>query len=182
MTHSQGLSSNPYPQPNQPNFPHWYLSIQGPLSSHLRLGLPKDLFSVGLPVKILKELLPSSILATCPAHLNLVDLITLTILGERYKLWSTSLWSFLHSPLPSLLGPNIRLRILFSNTLSLHSCLNVRDYVTQPYNTTRRKKKSIRNIIFSLKRYEPIPWPTVQLCMSACDTVCKNRLITRLCV
>ena len=37
-------------------------------------------------VKILKALLPSSILATCPAHLNLLDLITLTILGERYKL------------------------------------------------------------------------------------------------
>ena len=44
------------------------------------------LFPVGLPVKILKALLPSSILATCPAHLNLLDLITLTILGERYKL------------------------------------------------------------------------------------------------
>ena len=40
--------------------------------------------TVGLPVKILKALLPSSILATSPAHLNLLDLITLTILGERY--------------------------------------------------------------------------------------------------
>ena len=39
-----------------------------------------------LLVKILKELQPSSNLATCPAHLNLLDLITLTILGERYKL------------------------------------------------------------------------------------------------
>ena len=29
--------------------------------------------TVGLPVKILKALLPSSILATCPVHLNLVD-------------------------------------------------------------------------------------------------------------
>ena len=48
-------------------------------------GVPKGLFPVGLPVTILKAL-PSSILATCPAHLNLVDLITLTILGERYKL------------------------------------------------------------------------------------------------
>ena len=35
----------------------------------------------------------------------------------------------------SLLGPNIRLRILFSNTLSLDSSLNVRDHVSQPYST-----------------------------------------------
>ena len=96
------------------------------LSSYLRLGLPKFLFLVGLPVKILKALLPSSILARCPTHL--LDLITLTILGERYKQWSSSLWSLLHSPWESLLGPNIRLRIRFSNTLSLHSSLNVRDH------------------------------------------------------
>ena len=58
------------------------------MSSYLRLGLPKGLFPVGLgpPVKILKALLTSSILATCSAYLNLLDLITLTILGERYKL------------------------------------------------------------------------------------------------
>ena len=42
------------------------------LSSHLRLGLPKGIFPVGLPVKkILKAFPPSSILATSPAHLNL---------------------------------------------------------------------------------------------------------------
>ena len=87
-------------------------------TSHLRRGLPKGLFPVGLPVKILKALLPSSILATCPAHLNLLDLITLTILGEWCKLWSSSFWSLLHFPFSSLFGPNVRLRILFSSTLS----------------------------------------------------------------
>ena len=42
------------------------------------------------------------------------------------------------SQLPDLipLKPNICLWILFSNTLSLHSSLNVRDHVSQPYSTT----------------------------------------------
>ena len=121
------------------------------LSSHLRVSLPKGLFPVGLPVKILKALLPSSILATCPAHLNLLDLITLTILGERYKLLSSSLWSLLHSPFAFLLGPNIRLRMfsnirlrmfsnirlrMFSNILRLHSYLNLIDHASQLYSTT----------------------------------------------
>ena len=47
------------------------------MPSHLRLVLFKGLFPVGLPVKILKVLLPSSILATCPAHLNLLELDSL---------------------------------------------------------------------------------------------------------
>ena len=88
------------------------------------------------------NILLSSILAIWPAHLSLLDLFTL-LLGQRYKLWSTSLRSLLHSPFASVLDPNIRLRILFSNTLrilfsntlSLHFSLNVRDYVSQPYST-----------------------------------------------
>ena len=36
-------------------------------------------FPIGLPVKILKAFLASSILVTCPAHLNFLDLVTLTI-------------------------------------------------------------------------------------------------------
>ena len=78
IPHSQGLSNNSYPGPNKKKslidtyFFHTYL-----------FKVPKGLFPVGLPVKILKALPLSSILATCPAHLNLLDLITLTILGER---------------------------------------------------------------------------------------------------
>jgi hypothetical protein len=44
-------------------------------------------------------------------------LIILIKLGEEYKSWSSSLCSFLHSPVTSsLLGPNILLSTLFSNT------------------------------------------------------------------
>ena len=33
MPQSQGLSNNSYPEPNQPNSPNWYLSLQGPFLS-----------------------------------------------------------------------------------------------------------------------------------------------------
>ena len=41
-------------------------------------GLSNNPYHLDLFVNILKTLLPSSILATCPALLNLVDLIALT--------------------------------------------------------------------------------------------------------
>jgi hypothetical protein len=100
------------------------------LSSHLRLGLPSGLFPSGFPTKTLYTPLPSPIHATCHTHLILLDSITRTILGKEYRPFSSSLCNFLHSLVTSsLLGPNILLGTLFSNTLSLRSSLNVSDQV-----------------------------------------------------
>jgi len=52
--------------------------------------------------------LSTPIRATCPAHHIILYFITRSILGEQYRSLSSSLCSFLHSPVTSsLLGPNI---------------------------------------------------------------------------
>jgi len=76
---------------------------------------------------------PSPIRATFPAQLILLDFISRTMLREEYRSLSSSLCSCLHSLVTSsLLGPNILLNTLFSNTLSLRSSLNVSDQVPHP--------------------------------------------------
>jgi hypothetical protein len=100
-------------------------------------GSPKWFFPSGFPTTTLCMPLLSPIRATCPAHLILLDFITWTIFGEEQRSLNYSLCSVLHSLVTlSLLGPNILLNTLFSNTLSLHSSLNVNDQVSHPYKTT----------------------------------------------
>ena len=107
------------------------------LSTHLRLGLPSDLFPSGFPAKILYTPLSSPIRATCPAHLILLDVITRTILCEEYRSFSSSLCNLLHSPVISpRLGPNILFNTMFSNTFGFLSSRNVSDQVSHPYKTT----------------------------------------------
>ena len=119
-THKRPPSIPILGQPNPATYPHPTSWRSIPiLSTHLRLGLPSALFPSGFPTKSLNTPVFSPICATCPAHLILLDFITRTILGEEYRSLSSSLCSLLHSPVTSsLLGPNILLNTIFSNTLS----------------------------------------------------------------
>jgi hypothetical protein len=71
------------------------------LSSHICLGLSSKLLYFGFSTKILYAFLFSHMRATCTAHLILLDLIIITILGEEYKLRSSSLCNFIEPPVIS---------------------------------------------------------------------------------
>ena len=108
------------------------------LSSNLGLGLKSGSFSQLFHQNPYAPLL-YPIRAIFTAYLILLDLISRIIFGEDYRSLSSSLCSFLHSHVTSfLLGSNIPLSTLFSNTLSLRSSLNVSEHVSHPY----RKKQA----------------------------------------
>ena len=89
------VSTCPYPEPAR-SIPNAYITTSWRsilvLSSHRRLGLPSSLFLSGFPIKTLHTPLLSTTLATCPAHLILLDFITQIILGEEYRSFSSSLF------------------------------------------------------------------------------------------
>ena len=114
---------------NSDHLTYWRSNLT---SSHLGLGLQGGLFPWGFPTKTLYGTLLFPIRTACPSHF-----ITWIIFTEQYRSLSSSLYSFLHSPVTSSrLGPNIILSTPFANTLILSSSLNVRDQVSHQYKTT----------------------------------------------
>jgi hypothetical protein len=90
-------------------------------------------FDSDIPTDMLYVFHFYAIHATFPAHLFLSDMIILIILGEEYRLWSSSLFSFFQPPTISFFfSSDILLSTLSSNTFILHLSLNVRPQVSHP--------------------------------------------------
>ena len=129
----------PYLEPDHPvHVPHptsWKcITI---LLSDLRLGIPSSLFPSSFLTKTLYPPLLSNIRAICSTLLILLDFFNRITFGVEYRPISSSLYSFLHfHVILSLLGPNILLCTLLTNTPSLRSSLNVSDQFSHPYKTT----------------------------------------------
>ena len=133
LSYSQVPATCPYPEPA------WSSPYLHFLKIHLNIILPSKTgsLSLGFPHQYPVYSSPVPLACYMPHRSYYSWFYTRTILDERYRSLSSSLCRFLHSLVnSSLLGPNILLNTLFSNTLSLPSSRNVSDQVSHPYKTT----------------------------------------------
>ena len=137
LPHSQVPATCPYPKPARSSpFPHILLPARFILilSSHLRLGL-----SLRFPHQNPEYTCPSPHTRYMPRPSHSSRFYHLNNIGWRVQIIKFLIMQF--SPLTCylvLLGPNILLSTLFSNTLSLRSSLNDSDQVSHPYKTIGR--------------------------------------------
>ena len=106
------------------------------IKTHLRLVLPSGLFPSGFPTKSLYTPSPHPY-APHAQPITFSSILYPHNIEWEYKSFSSSLCSLLHSPVSSsLLGSNILVNTILSNTLSFLSYLNITYQVSHRYKTT----------------------------------------------
>jgi hypothetical protein len=147
----QSAQSSPYPHillpehhfiiilPSTPGSPKWFISLRFPHQTRVH--------AFPLPIR-----------ATCPAHL-ILDFKTRTIVGYEYRSFSSSICSFLQSPVTtSLLGPNV-LIVLFSEYIKLanispHCCGTKHQWQCAPFSTLRWVRERVCVCVCVLQQLE----------------------------
>jgi len=122
LPHSQVPASCPYPEPARSSSytTSHFLKVHLNIILPLRPGSPKLSISLRFPHQnpVYASPLPYTCYMTRPT--NSSRFYQPKSLGEQYRSLNYSLCSLLHSPITSsLLGPDVPLNTLFSNTISL---------------------------------------------------------------
>jgi hypothetical protein len=142
--HHLSLSWTMSVQSAQP--PSHFLNIVLILFSHPCLGLPSHLFISGFPTKTLYVPFSHTCHMLHPSHSSWCDHQNNIWWGEQIV--NLCIMQSVHPHITlSLLGPSIFLRILFMNTPSLCSSLNVGNHLLHPY---KRKGKMCSSVYFNL--------------------------------
>ena len=136
LPHTLVPDNFPYPEPAQssPCLTSHFLKTHLIIIFHLFLGLPSGFIPSGFPTKTLYQASPltNTRYMSRPSHSS-------RFYHSKNIGWGVEVIKLIniHSPVTSsLLGPNILLSTLFSNTLSLRSSTSVSDQVSYPYKTT----------------------------------------------